>query len=452
MPVVERGMDLIGVVLVGGRGERARPITVKAPGYLRSKAAMSLCGKRLIVWLLESMSRQGIREFFVIAHGKENRYQTKTLVQHGEQFGIKVRYSRARFDAMNTGSADALLRMLDHWEIDQPALVMPSDSLYDFSLDSLLAVHRSRGSLVTIASMPITPHQIAGKYGLMVTDGDGRIRRFVEKPRISEIRRIIGPIPSEDFRRMMLPTNAGMYLLDSAGVRKHAQDDEVDAMREQSLDFGHDFLPWLVSRDLPVYEYPVRRTGDTGTVVGYLDTMVGLLRGEFPTLHPLMGEPFDAGRRIWIPPETLEYRDDVSGKTLLQKLDEGLVEIADNVRLGKYVEVAPGVRIVDSNVDDGVDIGEDVEIRRSAIRDGAIVSPGAVLRDSYIGSMVEVRSSPEAPTILEEYVAVGDEVVIQPGVRIVGNVSIYPRLKIPGGAAIPPEAEIRDADDVLLHL
>jgi NDP-sugar pyrophosphorylase family protein len=445
-------MDLIGVVLVGGRGERARPITVKAPGYLRSKAAMSLCGKRLILWLIESMSLHGIREFVVIAHGKENRYQTKTLVQHGEALGVKVRYSRARFDAMNTGSADATLRMLDHWQIEQPSLVMPSDSLYDFSLASLLEVHRARGSLVTIASMPITPRQIAGKYGVMVTDSAGRISRFAEKPSLAELRRIVGPRPAAEFERMTLPTNAGMYLLDSGAVRKYAQDDEVTALRERRLDFGRDFLPWLVSRDLAVSEYPVRKTGDIGTVVGYLDTMIGLLRGEFKTLVPMMGEPFDRERRIWIPPETLEYRDDVSGKTLLEKLDEGLVEIGDNVRLGKYVEVAPGVHIVDSNIDDGVDIGSDVEIRRSAVRDGAILGPGAALRDCYIGSMVEVRSSPEVATTLGEYVAVGDEVVIQPGARVFDNVSIYPRLKIPGAAAIPPGAEIRDADDVLLHL
>ncbi|MEA2588845.1 MAG: mannose-phosphate guanylyltransferase / phosphomannomutase, partial [Actinomycetota bacterium] len=48
-----RSAETVGVVLVGGKGERARPITVKAEGYLRSKAAMSICGKRLIVWLLE---------------------------------------------------------------------------------------------------------------------------------------------------------------------------------------------------------------------------------------------------------------------------------------------------------------------------------------------------------------------------------------------------------------
>jgi len=83
-------MDVVGVILVGGRGERARPITVKARGYLRSKAAMSFCGKRLIVWLLEGMRRQGVREFFVIAQGKENRYQTKTLVGHGDDLDAEL--------------------------------------------------------------------------------------------------------------------------------------------------------------------------------------------------------------------------------------------------------------------------------------------------------------------------------------------------------------------------
>ena len=99
-------MDVVGVILVGGRGERARPITLKARGYLRSKAAMSFCGKRLIVWLLKGMRRQGVREFFVIAQGKENRYQTKTLVGHGDDFEVNIRYSRVRHDRLNTGSED----------------------------------------------------------------------------------------------------------------------------------------------------------------------------------------------------------------------------------------------------------------------------------------------------------------------------------------------------------
>jgi NDP-sugar pyrophosphorylase family protein len=223
-------------------------------------------------------------------------------------------------------------------------------------------------------------------------------------------------------------------------------------LRQKRLDFGMDFLPWLVGHGLPVYAHPASRTGDLGTVVDYIDTMVATLRGEFKSLAPLFGEPFDAEKRIWIPPETLQFRDEVSGKTLEEKLDEGLVMIGHNVRLGRYVEIEPEVSIVDSNVDDGVEIDQGAKIRRTAVRDGAIVGPHAAVSDSYLGSMVEVRSSSVRRTILEGYVGVGDEAVIQEGVHLLGRISVYPRVKVPLGAEIPEGAEIRDANDVLKYM
>lgn len=438
--------------MVGGRGERARPITVKAPGYLRSKAAMSFCGKRLIFWLLESLSSQGITDFFVIAHGKENRYQTKTLVGFGEALGIKIRYSRVRSDALNTGSADATLRSLDYWDIDAPALVFPTDSLYDFSLHSMLEAHLKQGAVATIAAMARGPQQIAGKYGVMMTDGSHRITEFVEKPSLVELQEAFPTKEAEEFEKLPLLTNAGMYLVDSAAIRKYGQDPEVMELRQKRLDFGMDFLPWLVGHGLPVYAHPASRTGDIGTVVDYIDTMVATLRGKFKSLAPLIGEPFDAEKRIWIHPDTLQFRDDISGKTLQEKLEEGLVEIGQNVRLGRYVEIEPGVKIVDSNVDDGVEIDEGAQIRRSAVRDGAIVGPHAAISDTYLGSMVEIRSSSVRRTVLEGYVGVGDEAVIQEGVHLLGRISVYPRVKVPFGAEIPEGAEIRDANDVLKYM
>lgn len=440
------------MALVGGRGERARPITVKAPGYLRSKAAMSFCGKRLIHWLIESMRVQGIEDFLVIAHGKENRYQTKTLIGFGEQHGVKVRYSRVRFDPLNTGSADITLRHLDYWDVEASALVFPTDSLYDFSLQDMLSSHESSGALVTVASMARGPQQVAGKYAVMLTDTQGRITSFVEKPSLLELREAFPTQSPEEFERLPLLTNAGMYLLDSLGVRKYGQDPEVLALREGRLDFGLDFLPWLVGNGLALYAHPASRTGDLGTVVDYIDTMVSMLRGHFESLFPLIGEPYDTTNRIWIPPETLAQRDDVSGKTLEEKLEEGLVQIEGNVRLGKYVEIEPEVILSDSSIDDGVEIDVGARIRRSAVRDGAIVGPHAALTNSYVGSMAEIRSMADRRTVLEGYVAVGDEVVVQEGVHLIGRINIYPRVKVPSGADIPDGAEIRDADDVMRFL
>ncbi len=53
--------DVIGIGLAGGQGIRARPLTLKAPGYLRSKGAMSFLGRRIIQWVIQVLSSEGIK-------------------------------------------------------------------------------------------------------------------------------------------------------------------------------------------------------------------------------------------------------------------------------------------------------------------------------------------------------------------------------------------------------
>ena len=66
--------------------------------------------------------------------------------------------------------------------------------------------------------------------------------------------------------------------------------------------------------------------------------------------------------------------------------------------------------------------------------------------------MSEIRSEPANPTALEEYVALGDEVVVYAGVKLSGDISVYPRLKIPAGVKVPPGTEITGPADVLKYL
>ncbi|HKN50359.1 MAG TPA: NDP-sugar synthase, partial [Actinomycetota bacterium] len=351
---------------------------------------------------------------------------------------------------LNTGSGDATLRSLEYWDIESPALICPADSLYDFSLVRLLAGHHRRGALLTVAGMARSPSEVAGKYGVMVAGHDGRVASFLEKPRLNELRRRFPGAAGDAGEPLM--TNAGMYLMDSAAMRKYAHEPELRRLRERRLDFGMDLLPWAVDRGLGVYVDPVDHTGDLGTVVDYIETMADLLRGAFTTFSEFMGAPYDAERRIWIPPETLRFRDEASGKSLEEKLEEGLVSFGGNVRLGRYVEIGPEVSIEDSNIDDGVDIGQGVTIDKCAIRDGAIIGPGARLSSSYVGSMTEIGSTEENPTVLDGYVAIGDEATVLPGAHLRERISIHPRLKIPATAIIPPGTEIRDADDVLRWL
>ena len=444
--------EVVGIGLAGGQGTRARPLTLKAPGYLRSKAAMAFVGRRLIRWVLQILRAEGIKEYYVVAHGKENRYQIKVLVGYGEDLGVDIQYSPVKYDTLTTGSADSTLRLMEHWDIGGPALVFPTDSIIDFDLEPMLRQHLDTGAIVTIAAMTRAPAEVAEKYGVMLTDPAGKIFDFVEKPTLGEIRDYFKTPDESEFDRLPLLTNAGFYLLDAARVRAAAEDPTVARLRRTRLDFGKDLLPWLVGNGFPVYAHPIRRLGDLGNVEDYVQTTVEVLRGEFASVARLMGEPFDREDNVWIAPETLHLRDELTGKTLAEKLSEGLVTIGPSVRIGRYCEIGPGVVITESNLDDDVEVREGAFVGRSQIRDGAIIGGGATIRDAVIGSMSEIRSNRRNPTAIERYVALGDEVIVYEGTRLADHVSVYPRLKIPAGLRVPPGVEITDADDVLKYL
>jgi len=431
---------------------RARPLTLKAPGYLRSKAAMAFLGRRLIRWVLQILSAEGIKQYYLIAHGKENRYQIKVLIGYGEEFGVDVMYSPVKFDALTTGSADSALRMLDYWELGGIGLIFPTDSLIDFDLEPMLQTHRDKGAVVTIAAMTRAPAEVAEKYGVMLTDPEAKVLSFVEKPSLAEIKEYFGTHDQREFDRLPLLTNAGFYMIDVDALRGVTGHHQVAEMRRRRLDFGKDLLPWLVENGYPVFAHPVRRIGDLGNVQDYIDTMVDVLHGHFESVVRLMGPPFDPERNVWIAPESLQMRDSETRKTLEEKLTEGIVTIGPAVRIGRYCEIGPGVVITESNLDDDVEVRSGAYISCSQVRDGAIIGPRATIRRTVVGSMSEIRSDQRNPTVLENYVGLGDEVVVYAGVRLSGDVSVFPRLKIPAGIRVPPGSEITGPADVLRYL
>jgi NDP-sugar pyrophosphorylase family protein len=309
--------------------------------------------------------------------------------------------------------------------------------------------HLETGAAVTIAAMTRAPAEVAEKYGMMLTDPQAKIFEFVEKPSLAELRDHFQVHEPAEFDKLPLLTNAGFYLLDPRAMREAAAHDEVKRLRRTRLDFGKDLLPWLVENGWPVHAFPVRRIGDLGNIEDYIETAVDVLRGRFESVKRLMGPPYDPEAGVWIAPESLRMKDDHSGKTLAEKMAEGLVTIGPHVRIGRYCEIEPGVVLTESNLDDDVEVQEGAYVSRSSIRDGAIIGPGATVRNSVVGSMSEVRSSRENPTVIEEYVALGDEVVVYPGVRLRDNVSVYPRLKVPSGIRVPPGTELTSAQEVI---
>lgn len=441
--------DIIGIGLAAGRGERFRPLTLKAKGYLRAKAAVRFLGRRVLDWIVHILHQQGLTDYIMVTKGKENRYQIRSIIGYGENLGVRVRYSHVRFDRENTGSADALLTNLEHFDITCPAFVFPTDSILDIDLPGMLEAHRTSGAVVTIATAHQSSESIAGRYGLIDEDAQGRVRGFIEKPSLAQISALYGATGRDGG---LLPTNAGFYLVDSARLREVCRDDVVREMRQHSFDIGGNLLPWLVAQGYPVHAYQVKRMGDLGNIPSYLETMQDVLNGKFPCMNSLNFPGCFASDQMLVERQSLEMVDPVSHLTLEEKIIRGLITIVPPVRIGRYVQIYPGAVLSACNIDDDCEIYENVTITRSSIGAGAIIGPGAVVEDTLSGIMVELESSLQAPIHLRNYVAIGDEVVIREGVTLSDATMIHPRLKIPTNTVIPPGTEVASAEQVLGYL
>jgi len=402
---------VVGIGLAGGRGVRARPLTLEAPEYLRSKATMCFAGKPLIEWQLGALREQGIGRFYVIANGRENRYQIKEAVGHGESLGVQVRYSRPRMDRHNTGSGEATLSSIEHWDLDGLALVFPTDSLFEFDLREMVRAHRAAGALVTVGTVDRTAEEVAGRYGLVRVAADGRLLGFAEKPSLDRVRELVAD-PSR------VPINAGLYLIDCARLRELARTPALRAMALDRLDWGYDLLPWLVDRGYPLRVASVAKIGDLGNPQDYLDTLAGALAGDYPHMLKRMGPCYRDN--VWIHESSLRLRDSKTGMTLAAKLDYGLVRIGPNVLIGREVEIEPGVVIADSHVGDGVDLHERCLVRGSAVLDGAVVGPDARVINAHVGVMARVESTSDSVTTLDGYSAIGHEVTVCAGTSLTG--------------------------------
>ncbi|MGF1425111.1 sugar phosphate nucleotidyltransferase [Kitasatospora sp. LaBMicrA B282] len=444
--MTERDSGTVGIILAGGRGERAKPITLESADYIRSKALIPFAGRRLIEWVVDACREQGIRRFYVVAQGLENRSQIKLLLGHGERYGVEVRYSRSSFDRYNVGSGAATLHNLEQWDLTEQALVLPVDSIFDFSLAELEATHRSTGALVTVAAVARSPLEVAGKYGAMRTDQAGLVSGFVEKPDLARVHEIFPEVTSDSCA--MIPTNAGMYLVDCALLRLAAREPQLMRQAYQRLDWGGDLLPWLVEHGKPVAAHHIARLGDLGNVEDYLLTLRHVLSGDYQQMNQLMAEPHNEKPRYWIHESSLYTKDDVCGTTLADKIAQGDVRVGPGVRIGRHVTIGAGVHLEYTDIGDGAELREGARLSGTSLGDSSVVGPYAQITDSYIGPMSEIHSALEHPVRLDGYCAVGDGVQLWQGTRLSG-VSVYPRLRVPALANLPSGTKLTNSDDVL---
>jgi len=217
-------------ILAAGLGTRLRSLGFDVP-----KVMVPIGGKPLLEHHLELFKRQGIREFIVNLH-----YLPEKITNYfgdGSKFGVKITYSA---EPELLGTAGAVKKMEDQL-CDETFIVFYGDNLVSVEFGPLLEFHRARKAAATLALFA-SPEPWTG--GVVETDSNGRVLRFVEKPDPKQVSTNL--------------INAGIYVLEPQVL------DTIP--KGQFCDFGKNVFPQLLAEEKPVYAMkPEAYIHDIGT-------------------------------------------------------------------------------------------------------------------------------------------------------------------------------------------
>lgn len=324
------------VVLVGGQGTRLRPLTLMTP-----KQMLPVAGRPMIERVLAHLSRHGIDEVVLSLGYRPDAFLA--AYPDGHCAGIRLRYAVEPEPRDTAGGIAFAARSA---ALDQTFVVHNGDVLTDLDLTALVERHRERAAVATIALTPVVD---PSRYGVVATDGDGRVCAFVEKP-------AAGMAPSN-------LVNAGTYICEPELVDRIPEDRRVSIERET--------FPALV-RDGSLFALASGAAWiDAGTVATYLEANLTAARQE--------GSWIDASAEIH--PGACVRASIIAAQAVVA--DEALVEGA---------LVMAGAR-----VGRGAVVRDSIIGARAVVGDKAVVEALSILGEACVveaGSLVSARPFP----------------------------------------------------------
>jgi len=401
------------IIPVGGKATRLLPLTAET-----SKACLRLLNRPLIEFSLLSLACQGIRNFIFGVKGYTNYRDLHDYFESGVGFSSRYNLSprvhiKYQPNVDDLGSADSARINMEYYNVRDPVFAVQGDNIFDVSVKELAEFHKKKEAVMTIALREVD--NVEG-FGIADINKDRRIARFVEKPTPKEA-------PSN-------LANTGLYVV-SPEIRKIFKEKGVKQIikERKRLDFGYDFIPYVIETGRPVYGYTLKGSWyDVGNPKRYLEAMEDLLNGRFSSLTDFGGR-ISEDARIWVQGESSESLK--RRLEIIKKIKEKRIEIEGSVLIGRHCEISDGVRIVNSCIDNYTKIGKGVVIENSAVMDRVIIGEKAEIKDSIVGRHVTVGSSSKKRTSIDSVSVVADDVAIAEGCKLTAT-KIYPHLHVRG--------------------
>jgi NDP-sugar pyrophosphorylase family protein len=322
------------MIMAAGVGSRLMPLTEDI-----SKPMVPMANRPLMENIIDLLQQHGFDQIIANLH-----YHAESISQHfgdGQRFGVDLHYSR---EEELMGTAGGVRKCA--WFLDDTFIIVSGDALTDADLGRLVEEHRKKGAVATIALKEVDEVE---NFGIVITDADGRITSFQEKPRASEA--------------LSHYANTGIYIFEPEIF------DYIPA--GQFYDFGKQVFPELVRKKAPFYGVDIQSYWcDVGSIDSYRQSHADILRG-------LVAVPYQ-GKKTVSP----------KGQVLLLgegcKISDG-VEFKGNVVVGPQVQIQSGAVICDTVVWANTVVKSGSILEKCVIgadcclENSVVVNPGAVI-------------------------------------------------------------------------
>ena len=356
--------NMIAMILAGGRGSRLHELTNKV-----AKPAVSYGGKyRIVDFPLSNCANSGVDIVGVLT-----QYESVLLnsyVAAGGRWGLDARESgvfvlppREKADAdldVYRGTADAISQNIDFIDKYSPEylLVLSGDHIYKMNYDKMLDYHKEMNADATIAVIEV-PMKEASRFGIMNTDGNGRIVEFEEKPEH----------PKSNLASM------GIYIFNWKLLRKILLADMKNP--DSHHDFGKDVIPCLLNDNKTLAAYKFKGYWkDVGTIDSLWEANMDLIdsRNELNLNDPTW--------KIYTE-DTPALPQYIGPNAKIDKafITQGCVvegEVKHSV-LFTGCKVGEGAKIIDSVLMPGVEVAAGAVVQRALVADNVKIGQDAVV-------------------------------------------------------------------------
>lgn len=366
------------VIMAGGKGTRLRPLTCDRP-----KPMVPMVGKPMMEHIIELLKGHGFADILATLW-----YMPQVIEDYfgsGERFGVNIRYFIEDRPLGTAGSVKNVERFLD-----DTFLVISGDALTDIDLSAVVRFHREKKSKATIV---LTRVESPLEYGVVVTDGSGAIKRFLEKPSWGEV--------------FSDTVNTGIYVLEPDVLSLFDPGTEFD--------FSKNLFPLMLARDMPMYGYVAEGYWcDVGNLEQYRMTHQDILSGKARVRIP--GTEISPG--VWVGEGAKVHR---SARIAAPAFIGRNAEVKRNVEIGEFTVIG-----------DGTFVNEGASLRRAVVWDGCYIGRHAELRGCVVGSRTSMKSQSAAyeDAVIGPGGFIDEMAVVGPGVKIWPGKSVEARAKV----------------------